>query len=91
MAFFAASVDTPEENKKFAEHLGLDYPLLSDPGKEVARAYGVVGGDREYAARWTFYISPEGKILYVDRKVSPSTAGAAVAERLQALGVPPAK
>jgi len=51
----------------------------------------VVAGDRQYAARWTFYISPEGKILYVDRKVSASTAGPAVAERLQALGVPRAK
>ncbi len=91
MAFFAASVDTPEENKKFAEHLELDYPLLSDPGKQVARAYGVVGGDRQVAQRWTFFISPEGKILYVERKVSPSTAGPAVAERLKALGVPPAR
>ncbi len=89
--FFGASVDTPEDNKKFAEHLELTYPLLSDPGKEVARAYGVVGGERQYAARWTFYISPEGTILDVDRKVSAATAGPAVAERLKALGVPPAK
>jgi peroxiredoxin Q/BCP len=91
VVFFGASVDTPEENKKFAEHLELTYPLLSDPGKEVAKAYGVVGGDRQRAARWTFYISPEGKILHVDRDVSPATAGSAVAERLASLGVPRAK
>ncbi len=91
MAFFAASVDTPEENRKFAEHLELTYPILSDPGKEVARAYGVVGGERQRAARWTFYISPQGRILHVDRDVNPSTAGPAVAERLAALRVPPAK
>src|SRR3954447_25458550 len=30
-AYFTASVDKPEENKKFAESLGLDYPVLSDP------------------------------------------------------------
>ena len=91
MVYFAASVDTPETNKKFAESLDLDYPVLSDPGKEVARAYGAVQGDRQTASRWTFYISPEGKILHVDRQVSPATAGEMVAERLKELRVPPAK
>jgi peroxiredoxin Q/BCP len=90
VAFFGISVDTPEDNKKFAEQLELDYPLLSDPGKDVAKAYGVLG-DRPVAQRWTFYISPEGKILEIDQKVSPATAGPVVAERLKALGVPPAK
>ena len=42
VAYFTASVDTPEDNKKFAEKLGLDYPILSDPTKSVAQAYGVV-------------------------------------------------
>src|ERR1700726_4018372 len=41
VAYFTASVDTPELNKKFAESLMLDYPILSDPSTEVARAYGV--------------------------------------------------
>src|SRR5262249_13611462 len=27
VAYFTASVDTPEENKKFAESLDLDYPI----------------------------------------------------------------
>jgi peroxiredoxin Q/BCP len=40
-----------------------------------------------YAARHTFYIGPDGKILFVDREVSPKTAGADVAARLTALGV----
>ena len=42
VAYFTASVDTPELNKKFAESLELDYPILSDPDKTVAKAYGVV-------------------------------------------------
>ena len=42
VAYFTASVDTPEENKKFAESLDLDYPILSDPDKSVAKAYGVL-------------------------------------------------
>ncbi len=68
MAYFAASVDTPEDNKKFAESLGLDFPILSDPGKQVATAYGVVTPERQFAQRWTFYIGVDGKILYIDKK-----------------------
>jgi len=87
VAYFAASVDSPETNQKFAESLGLDYPILSDPGKEVARAYGVVAGDRQTASRWTFYIGKDGKILHVDRQVSAGSAGKDVVERLKALGI----
>jgi peroxiredoxin Q/BCP len=84
---FAASIDDPETNKKFAESLELDYPVLSDPGKDVARAYGVLRGMGFYAARHTFYIGEDGKILFIDTKVSPGTAGADVAARLEQLGV----
>ena len=87
MAYFTASVDTPETNKQFAESLGLDYPILSDPGKLVAKAYGVVSGDKAYASRWTFYIGRDGKILYIDRQVSPQSHGQDVVERLKAMGI----
>ncbi len=87
MAYFAASVDAPDTNRKFAESLGLDYPILSDPGKEVARAYGVVAGDRTTASRWTFYIGKDGRILSIDQKVSPASAGADVAAKLAELGI----
>jgi peroxiredoxin Q/BCP len=87
VAYFAASVDTPEENRRFAESLGLDYPILSDPGKQVAASYGVVTPDRQTAQRWTFYIGADGKVLYVDRKVSTQTAGRDVAAKLAELGI----
>lgn len=87
MAYFTASVDTPDTNKRFAEELGLDYPVLSNPGKQVARAYGVVAGDQTYASRWTFYIARDGKILYIDKQVSPASHGRNVVERLKALGI----
>ena len=87
MAFFGASVDTPEDNKRFAEELGLDFALLSDPGKQVATAYGVTAADRPLARRWTFYIGKDGRILYVETTVSPATAGADVASKLTELGI----
>jgi thioredoxin-dependent peroxiredoxin len=88
VAYFTASVDTPEDNKRFAESLGVDYPILSDPGKQVAAAYGVVTPDRQTAQRWTFYIGVDGKILFVDRKVNTQTAGRDVAAKLAELGIP---
>ena len=42
VAYFTASVDTPEENERFAKSLDLDYPILSDPDKSVAKDYGVL-------------------------------------------------
>lgn len=87
MALFAASVDTPELNADFAKSLGLDYPILSDPGKEVAKACGVLTADGAYARRHTLYIGADGKVLYIDTAVKPATAGADVAARLAALGV----
>ena len=32
------SVDTPEDNKAFAEKEHADFTLLSDPGRKVAEA-----------------------------------------------------
>lgn len=80
-------MDTAETNKKFADSLELDYPILSDPGKEVAKAYGVIIGDKAYASRWTFYIGKDGKILYIDRQVSPASHGKDMVERIKALGM----
>ena len=87
MALFAASVDEPEVNGRFAREIGVDYPILSDPAREAAKAYGVVRDDKGLAIRWTFYIGADGKILYVDRDVSPSAHGGAVAAKLGELGV----
>jgi len=82
-----ASVDDPDTNKKFAESTDADFTLLSDPAKTTANAYGVIPAGREYASRWTFYIGPDGKILYVEHQVKPGTAGEDMAAKLKELGV----
>ncbi len=87
MAVYAASCDPPDENKKFAESLSLDYPILSDPTKAVAKAYGVLTEDG-YADRWTFIIGKDGKILDVMKDVSPKQHGKDLAAKLAELGVP---
>ena len=84
MEYFAASVDSPETNARFARSLGIDYPILSDPTKEVARAYGVLGASG-YASRWTFYIGADGCILDIDKKVSAASHGRDVVAKLTEL------
>ncbi len=85
--YVAASVDRPDVNARFARELGVPFPILSDPDGTVARAYGVLRPSG-FAARWTFYIGADGRILAVDRQVTPATSGQAVAARLAELGVP---
>lgn len=87
VAYFTASVDRPEDNKKFAESLNLDYPILSDPDKSAAREYGVLNPERGVTNRWTFYIGKNGKILYIDKKVNTSDHGKDIAHKLDELGV----
>jgi thioredoxin-dependent peroxiredoxin len=87
-----ASVDDADTNKRFAEENHADYPILSDPEKKYAPAYGVVTPERQMASRWTFYIGPDGKILDIDkgttgRGVSVKTAGEDTVKKLEALGV----
>ena len=91
-----ASVDTPEDNKRFAAEHGGSFPILSDPEKTTAKAYGTVRTDRppeqQAAARFTFYIGPDGKILDIDKGprgtgVGARTAGEDTIKKLEALGV----
>jgi len=70
---------------RFARSLGLDYPILSDPAKTWARAFGVARVWGLFAARHTFYIGVDGKLLHVDRHVSPRTAGDDLVARLETL------
>jgi peroxiredoxin Q/BCP len=86
VAYFAASVDDEALNKQFSDKLQLDFPLLSDPTKETAKAYGVLN-ERGMANRWTYYIDKNGKISAIDQKVNPEGYGETVAAKLKDLGV----
>jgi peroxiredoxin Q/BCP len=86
-AYFGISVDPPDTNRSFAQSLGVDYPLLSDATRKVAEAYGVADRDQPFASRWTFYIGLDGRVLYIDKQVSPATQGKVIAARLATLGV----
>jgi peroxiredoxin Q/BCP len=80
------SVDTPEDNKKFAEMHEADYPILSDVSKEIATKYGVLGPGG-LARRWTFYIGTDGKILHIDNAVKPASSGPDMVAKLAELNI----
>ncbi len=83
---FAASVDPVKTNAEFAAALALACPILSDPDKQVARAYGVLGPSG-FASRQTFYIGADGRLLDIDTQVRASSHGRDVAARLTELGI----
>ena len=80
------SVDTIEENTKFAKMHEADYPILSDVTKEIATKYGVLG-QTGLARRWTFYIDPDGKILHIDNAVKAASAGPDMVAKLAELKI----
>ena len=92
VTYFMASVDAldgAQGNKAFAETHKADFPLLSDPDKVTAKAYGVLNEQRGFANRWTFYIGKDGKIAAIDKDVAKRLATSAedMAAMLKQLGV----
>jgi thioredoxin-dependent peroxiredoxin len=87
VAYFTASVGTPEKIKSFAESVGADYPILCDADGHVAREYGVTGPIQRWPSRWTFYIGSDGRILDIDKDVHPSTHVDDIVAKLKALRV----
>ena len=90
VAYFMASVDPIEKNTDFAKAQEADFPLLSDPTKEVATAYGVLNA-KGMATRWTFYIGRDGKILAIDKAIKVETSAEDMVAKLGELGVAKAK
>ena len=57
------SPQSVDSHERFAERHGLTVPLLSDPGKEVARAYGAVGPGG-FIRRSVFLVDGGGIVRY---------------------------
>ena len=99
MTYFMASVDPLADNEEFAKATSVklgdqvvtkkeaDFPILSDPTKQTATAYGVLS-ERGVANRWTFYIGKDGKIVAIDKAVKPETSAEDMISKLKELGVP---
>lgn len=60
------SADGVDKQKAFADKHGFDYPLLSDPQRTVAAAFGVTQGFKlGPVKRWTFVIDKDLTLIDV--------------------------
>lgn len=59
------SADKVDRQQQFAEKHGFDFPLLSDPDRAVAKAYGVKRPGPLMNARATFVIGQDGRVIEV--------------------------
>ena len=66
------SVDSKEDLQEFIDDYSLNFPLLSDADKEVAKKYDVLN-DLGWASRITFIIDKEGNIAEIIRDVDVDT------------------
>lgn len=71
--------------KAFAESEKADFPILGDPTKETATAYGVLNPEWGLANRWTFYIDKDGRIAAIDKAVKAATAAEDMVAKLAEL------
>jgi peroxiredoxin len=55
-----------EEHARYRAHLGLNFPLLSDVGGEVAAHYGALNPDRS-VQRSTYVVDKQGLIRFAAR------------------------
>ena len=75
LVVLGCSVDSADAHKDFIRKNSLPFPLLLDPDKKIATAYGAANGipilglDR----RITYVIDENGKIIKVYPNVNPST------------------
>ena len=63
------SPDQPDKQLRFDQKFDLGFPLLSDPDRAVAEAYGVRG--TKWVTRSSFLIDEDGRIQEAWAKVSP--------------------
>jgi len=91
-AVLGVSADPPEVQKKFAEKLGVPFPLLSDPEAKTIRewgAYGVknfYGKKKEGTLRHTYLLDPEGRVVFRIKRAKPEEHPVKVLEALDAAG-----
>jgi peroxiredoxin len=59
-------MDSSPANRRFAEDIGVTFPLLSDWKRKVVKDYGLLDENTGYAARATFVVDKEGIIKKIE-------------------------
>ena len=87
VVILGVSVDSADSHKQFCAKEGLNFKLLADTDHKVSSEYDAVMnfGLVKVAARHTFIINPEGKIVKVYTEVKPNEHSAEVLAALAEL------
>ena len=59
-------MDSFAANKKFAQEIGVKFPLLSDWKRQATKDYGLYNEESGYGTRATFVIDKEGIIQHAE-------------------------
>lgn len=59
-------MDSSFSNKRFAEDIGVKFPLLSDWKRQAVKDYGVYNEASGYGMRATFVIDKHGIIKHIE-------------------------
>jgi len=60
------SIDSPFANAKFAQEIGVTFPLLSDMTRKVSKLYGILNDEMQFANRTTFVVDKQGVIQHIE-------------------------
>ena len=63
---FGISVDSIPANRRFAQDIGVTFPLLSDFKRTVVKEYGIFNEEQGFGNRATFVIDKDGIIQHID-------------------------
>lgn len=59
-------MDSFAANKRFAQDIGVKFPLLSDWKRTATKDYGLYNPETGYGTRATFVVDKDGKIQHVE-------------------------
>ncbi len=80
------STDGVKSHENFRNKFSLNFPLLSDKGREIVGLYGV-RSKFDSARRVTFLIEKGGRIAYIWKKVKTSAHAEEITEKVKELGL----
>lgn len=88
-AIYGVSPDTEKKHQKFIDKYEFQYSLISDPEKEIIKAFGIwgpkkfMGREFDGVHRTTFVIDEDGKVLEIIKKVKTKEHAEQLKEVLQ--------
>ena len=92
IAIVGISGDSLKSHKKFAEKFTLPFPLVSDPEREIHKAFGAWGLKKNYGReymgtiRTTYLIDESGTVVDIIKKPNTKDHGQEVMDRFAILG-----